>query len=61
VAKGIFYGPWHLAHRVNGIPRRVFGLSIQVLDAAFGLLHLAMGLCLGVASGASNTFFDFSG
>jgi hypothetical protein len=60
MAKGIFHGAKHLANGVNCISGGIFSLPIQLLDASFGLSHLAASLRLGVASCVSNTFFDFS-
>jgi hypothetical protein len=35
-------------------------LTIQVLNTALGLLHLAVRLGLGVAGGAAKSLLDFS-
>jgi hypothetical protein len=55
-----FQGGGHLPHCVDGLPGGVFGLAIQILYAALGLLHLATDLCLGIADGASKGFLYFS-
>ena len=41
-------------------PAASFGLAIQILYAALGLMHLATDLCLGIASGTSKGFLYFS-
>ena len=45
---------------VDGLPGGVFGLAIQILYAALGLPHLAVGVCPGIASGTSKGFLYFS-
>jgi hypothetical protein len=53
-------GGGHLPHCVDSLPGGVFGLAIQILYAALGLMHLATDLCLGIASGTSKGFLYFS-
>ena len=52
-------GGGHLG-RLDTVLCGVDGLTIQVLNIARGLLQRALGLCLGVAGNASESFFYFA-
>jgi hypothetical protein len=60
VTNRVIEGSGHLPYRVDSVLGRVYGLTIQVLNAPFGLLHLPLGLCLCIAGDTSKAFFYFS-